>query len=301
MKKIFLVAIAVLCGLSLSAQGSTIFNFARLDYNPTTAGMAGAGAAQSQLAFGAYANPSLMTLAEKKCEIALGYQNFAPKLDATHNASLGAGFRFGKFAVALAGTYLIEKPYSVVTSPSGSSNTKYTPKDLQFGAAFGYQILDCLSAGVNARLYHTALAEDAKYTGFGMDIFAAYHYGMFTATAGVSNVGAKVKKQYMVPASATVAGSVNAANLGICGLLADVDFDYFFNGGISCNVGGQFSILDIFAIRAGYHFATAMAPVPSYASAGISLGYKLFHVNASYTFASKALANTFSVGLSFAF
>lgn len=278
-----------------------MFNFAKVDANPVTAGMGGAAYGQSQLAFGAFANPSLMTFNDKKCEVSLGYQNFAPKLDPTHNATAAVGLHFGKLAFSLAGTYVIERPYDVVVNPSGAAISTYTPKNLQAGLAVSYEILDFLSAGINGRFYYSQFAEDAKYMGFGANAFVGFHMGMFTATAGVNNVGPKVKKQYVLPMSATIAGSVNATDLGPCAVLADVDLDCYFNGGVGVNAGAQFSVKDILAIRAGYHFGSAKAPVPSYASAGISLGYKLFHVNATYMFGSKTLANTFSVGLNFLF
>lgn len=301
MKKLLVIVLFFAGALSLGAQSSTMFNFAKIDANPVTAGMGGAAYGQSQLAFGAFTNPSLMSFNNKNYEISLGYQNFAPKLEPTHNATAAFGCRFGKASLSVAGTYIIEHPYDIVTGPTGAVTATYTPKNLQAGVAFAYQILDFLSAGVNGRFYYSQFAEESKYMGFGANAFVGFHMGMFTATAGVSNVGPKVKKQFAIPMSATIAGSVNATELGPCAILADVDLDCYFNGGVGVNAGAEFSLKDIFAIRAGYHFGSEKAPIPSYASAGVSLGYKLFHVNATYMFASKTLANTFSIGLNFIF
>lgn len=301
MKKTLIIALLSISALSLSAQTSTMFNFMKVESNPAVAGMAGAGKAQSQLAFGAYANPALMTQFEKKNELMFGYQYYAPKLEPTHNISAAYGRRIGNFAISFAGTYLMERPYNIVINNSGASIESYTPKEFQAGIALAYRIIDCLSVGANGRVLFSDFAKAAKYTGFASNVFLAFHKGIFTVTAGASNLGPKVKKTYSLPSSATVAAAVNAAQLGPCGLLADVDFDYYFNGGISVDVGGQFSVKDILYLRGGYHYANSKAPIPSYASVGLGIGYGVFKLNASYMFASAVLANTFSAGLSFAF
>lgn len=299
MKKTLIIALLYSLVLPLSAQ--TAFNFIGIENNTAVAGMAGAGMAQSQLAYGTFANPALMTQFGTRNELSFNYQYYAPKLDLTHMISAAYGHRTERFAISFAGTYLVERPYDLVVNSAGMTVGSYTPKELQAGAALAFRIIDCLSVGANARVLYSNFAEDAKYFGFASNVFLAFHKDIFTVTAGARNLGPKLKKQYALPSSATVAAAVNAAKLGPCGLLADVDFDYYFNGGISVNAGGQFSVKDILYLRGGYHFATSKAPVPSYASVGLSLGNKVFKVNASYMFASEVLANTFSAGLSFTF
>lgn len=301
MKRIFLVAVLSACGLSLAAQSPTMFNFSAFEYNPAASGMAGAARAQSQLAFGVNSNPAMMTQAVKPSEIVLGYQNYSPKVDRSMPVSAAYGQKIKNFAFSVAATYIVEKPYDIVTDPSGAVSGTYTPKDLQAGLAVAYQIIDCLSLGVSGRVLYSDLAEGTRFTGFASNAFVAFHKGMFAATAGVSNVGPKVSKLYSLPSSATVAAAVNATELGPCAIAADVDFDYYFNGGIGVNAGAQFCAADIFYLRAGYHYGSAKAPVPSYASAGIGLGYSTFRIDASYLFASNILANTLSVGLTFVF
>lgn len=301
MKRTILIAVLSICGLSLAAQSTTMFNFSSFAYNPAASGMAGATMARSQLASGTDSNPAMMTQAVKPSEIVLAYQYYSPKMDRSMPLSLAYGQKIDKFAFSVAATYLIEKPYDIVIDPSGAASATYTPKDLQAGLAVAYQVIDCLSLGANGRVLYSDLAEGARFTGFASNVFVAFHKGMFAATAGVSNVGPKVNKLYSLPSSATVAGSVNATELGPCAIAADVDFDYYFNGGIGVNVGAQFTAADILYLRAGYHYGSNKAPVPSYASAGIGLGYSVFRVDASYLFASDILANTFSIGLTFAF
>lgn len=63
----------------------------------------------------------------------------------------------------------------------------------------------------------------------------------------------------------------------------------------------EFGAFSIVYARAGYHFGSKTAVVPSYASVGIGLRYAGVRLDAAYLFASEALGGTMQYTIGYEF
>lgn len=300
MKKIILSFFAVLMSVSLFAgePGSEALGFARIDYNPASAGMAGAGiASASNIAFAAYNNIAMVPWSGKTMDISAAYNLWAPGMAKGNSISLGGAGRIGNLAVAAAGTYNM---YPAVD--------KNKPGDMMFGAGVSYRIKNILSVGVNAKYANQRLTPNYTMGAFMADIFLAGQWNGVSASVGVANVGGKAslkkdkkaqKEKYDIPMSLRF-GAGYAKAFGKNAIEAQADADYYFSGAFSAAIGAQYAFDDMVFVRAGYRYG-GKAVVPSYATLGLGFKFKGVKIDAYYMLANQALKNTFGVSLGYAF
>ena len=149
------------------------------------------------------------------------------------------------------------------------------------------------------------IAQDETLSGAMADVTAAYHKGSLTAIAGVCSIGTSVKDgsgvSFSSPASAKAAAwyDLKAAEKHVVGIGAGADV--YFNGGISAAAGLQYCFNDMLFVRAGAHYGTDSAPLPTYV--GLGLGVKLFGVrlDVSYLTASQTVGGSLCAALGYSF
>ena len=126
-----------------------------------------------------------------------------------------------------------------------------------------------------------------------------YAKDAFSAALGVCNVGSALSyggESYALPMFAKAGAAYSAS-----GFTASAEVDYLFSGALMAGVGAEYCIVDIVSLRAGFHYGDAAKAIPTYASVGLGVKFAGVHLDAAYLLASKALGNTLTVSLGYAF
>lgn len=307
MKKYFAVCLsALLLAASVSMAQTVSFQTMRMDRDAASEGLAGASVASvSNVAMSAFKNAAAVPFYDGKGDSMLSFSKASPKGGSTSDITAGAGIKFSeRFAMSLAFDYHNGIQYQIVDDfgiPGADFKTS-----AMFGAlGFGFKLTDWLSLGVDAKFASETLSPQGGPKAFAGDVFVMYCKEGLSATLGVSTLGGGAQdvsgRTYSTPASATagiayVLGQKTASAFELCG-----DFDYFFNGGVSAAAGARYSFKDMVSVRAGYHFGTDKAPLPSYLALGLGVKFFGVHLDFAYHLANEVLGGTFNVGLGYSF
>ena len=297
-KALVLTILGLFTAVAMQAQVNEFLTFTRIDRNPRTAALAGAGTASaSNVAYASFNNAAVVPFYEKHGDFGVGYQSWAPKTAAVNAFNFGGAYNFGRFGIAAGVLYQMEKP----------DFDGFVPSALQVNLGAGVKILDWLGLGVNVRFAQDNLFQGMSYNGFAADALVLFHpVKGLNLTAGVSNIGNKVYSQsgneYPQPASIKAA----AAYLLEIGTKNSIEFmvdeDYYINSKANAvSFGMEYTFNQIVYARAGYRIATEKAPFASHLAVG--LGVQLFGVrlDVSYLTLSEAIGNTLAVGLGYRF
>lgn len=286
-----------------TSGGGEALGFSRVIHDPVAAGKAFAGTAStSGMAWASFTNAAVIPLSDKKLDMATSYQGWSPQGAGSTNISAGAGLRLGKKSGLAIGFYNGKGEDYTLMDAGGNEMGTFTPKELQFNLGYGIRLAKIFSAGVNLKYLHTKLADDASYSTVAVDVLFMAEMAMFKVAAGVTDVGSSVKADdgtsFSLPSAFTVAGSYD---VGLVGLEANLDASYYFKGGFTAALGAEYSFLKVMRVRAGYHYGSDKAVLPSFASAGLGVRLLGFSLDAAYLFGSDALQNTLTIGLGYSF
>lgn len=306
MKKI--VCAAALACLIFSGEASAqewngMFAFSGVTRDPVSAGRGFAGVASSSPAWASFSAPSSVSLSEKKLDVQIAGQQWAPDGVKSTNFAAGVSYRFGKLGIGAGFAMNAGEKYSLVPVPGQVSGT-FTPKDMQIGVSASYAFLDFLSVGVNVKYLNSKVSEYDNYEGVSADVTGTAAFGNFRVSLGVSDVGSSVKsvsgEKFRGPSSA-VAGGAWSDRFGKNGLGAAVDLNAYFSGSFTAAAGVQYDYSDMVFVRAGYHYGADDAFLPSFATAGIGVKFFGVNIDAAYLFGNDFLKNTITVGLGYSF
>ena len=296
MKKSFIIFFLALNAVVASAQTAPAL---LIGADPAAYGRGGASVAAAADAFAVDNNTAAMSLSDKKFDIAATYGMWSPKAADNTLAGLGAFFRVNdKIAVGLSGRLLLDKPYDIAT-PYGRVTGTFTPKDIVAGLGVSYAVTDNISLGLTARMLASSIGEELSGNAFAGDLTAMYAKDAFSAALGVCNVGSALSyggESYALPMFAKAGAAYSAS-----GFTASAEVDYLFSGALMAGVGAEYCIVDIVSLRAGFHYGDAAKAIPTYASVGLGVKFAGVHLDAAYLLASKALGNTLTVSLGYAF
>lgn len=292
MRKHILAAVLVfLSATSLKISAQNALSFSRIDRNPRTSAMAGAGMASvAGTGYAAFGNAAALGFQNGMADVAAGVQlwEMSNEADKATHLQAGAGFRFGNFGVAVGGAYQM-----------GQLQGTFTPNDLLLSMGLAYNIADVVSVGVNGRYASQSLTREAKVNGFSADITVMGRFSpQFTVAAGVGNIGPKVK------GSTDSYAQPSYARAGVAWTPADafalmLDGEYNFDGTLAAALGAEYNYHHIVYARAGYRIASEKALIPSHLGAGVGLHLGGFRVEASYLTASPVLGNTVTLGVAY--
>lgn len=229
-------------------------------------------------------------------DVQLSYQRWAPSVAPANHINLLSGIRIGKrVGVGLTVGYQMGEEFAL------TDGSFYMPSDLLVGLGAGVAFTDYLSIGVNAKYARQGLTKEVAYQAFAADAFLLFNMAGFRVAAGVASVGTPVQaaggKSYALPATTKI-----GAGYGFdFGLSLQADANVFFAGGFAFAGGVQYAWKDMLFARVGYHYGSDAAPVPSYLALGLGVKFIGIHLDVSYLTASKALGNSFTIGLGYAF
>lgn len=305
MRKI-LTLLSVLAMTALSARAQGALSFLQTDFNPASAGVAGAGAASTSLgtAYSVFGNPAAIPLASQKLDVAASYRMASP----LGNVTAGAAFKAGKLGVA-AGFLYGMYPSMAGASEGGSAMTAFTPSDMLFGLGLSLGIGEHLGVGANVRYGIQKLDNTTSLQALNFDVMALFKTGNLGVTAGVVALGPKVKSvgnaTYALPASARVAADY-VLPLDKLSVEALASFDYYLSGNVGAGVGVQAGYNDLVFLRAGFRYGSRkedfnVAPVPTHLSLGVGGKFAGIRVDVAYQLLLAGQGGALTAGLAYAF
>lgn len=299
MKKFAIVWAAILLSGNFAfAQKNEALTFTRIERNPRSAAMAGAGSAStSNVAYAAFNNAASAAFYNGSGDFSLGYQYWAPKMGASHAINAAGAYNFGRVALSAGAMYNIDK----------KAEDGYKPSNLQLNLGVGVKIAEWLGLGLNARY-----AQDNLFQGYALRAFAFDASAFFkpakglTLSAGVANLGSMVKdsqsREYAQPSSLRA----SAAYLLEIGAKNSIEFmldeDYYLNSksnGISA--GLEYSFNRMIYARAGYRYATDGAAFSSHLGLGLGFQFAGFRLDVSYLTLSDVFNGTIAAGIGYRF
>ena len=299
MKKLSALALGLMMSVPcLFAQGTDILPFIRIDRNPVTSALAGAGSASVQTAaWSAFSGASTLPFYDGTMDASLSYQLWTPSLSASSHVNVGAAYKVApRIGVSLGYAAQLGEPFGIM----GSAGI-FRPVDHLVALGAGFGIGEKFSVGVNGRFGIQAARPSQSLMGFSADLSVGYRpVKAVCLTAGVYAIGPKIDG-YSQPASAGLAGdwTFDFANVHSLDLLADVD--YYFSGRFSAAAGLQYSWAKTVFVRAGYRYSTPGCVIPSHLGLGVGASFAGLRLDVSWLTASEALANTLCAGVSYGF
>ena len=294
-----LLALAVNPALGKNNEG---MSFLRVVRDPSSAGTGFAGAASSgTAAYSSFRNSSIIPFSQDMLSVGVSGQMWAPDGAKSTNLGFGAAFKAGeRIGFSIGGAYQMGEEYAL-TDETGNTTGTFKPNDMILNGGVGVRIIDNLAAGVNVRYASQKLSEDNSYSTAAADIFMTYRLPDINVTAGVSSLGSAVKSEsgdsFSLPTSATVGADWSEAFSENHGVRLAADFDYFFSGNVTAAAGAEYSFRNMLFARAGYHFGTKDAVLPSFATVGIGIKFFGMSLDIAYLTANNVLGNTLTFGL----
>ena len=281
--------------------------FSRALQSPVATALGFSGKARrGDIAWASALNAAMIPFAAEDISASLSYQRWAPSSDLNNVVGGGVGARFGIVGVSLSGSARSGQAVSYEKIDAGGFGQGVVtdqPKDWLVSAGAGVQVLDVLSLGLDLRYMGSknAFVSQAR-TAFGADFFVAGRFSGVSLTAGIANIGTPVKSsngnRYALPTSIALAGGYERS-FGAHGVGLWLDLDYFTAvKGFTAAVGAEYAWKDFLFARAGWHYATAAACLPSFASAGLGVKFLGFALDLSYL-APGPLGGTLTLGLTY--
>lgn len=309
---LFAVALSLIPGIraNLRAEDGSVtaasyaFTGLTSDLSARSFSLAGAAFGRSQgLAHDVAVNPSAMSFAPSHFEAFAQYSNWMPSYCSDKRLSFGAAYAFSKLSFGLSACYTLGSEYEIF-SESGLSEGYFSPSDLVLRAALSYKTGEHFSVGLNAAIASSNLSKSKAEQAFCVGAYASYSSEALGVSLGLRNLGGKVSGKYFLPSSIDAGVSYSPLKLEKHSLSLDAAAQFYFlseSKAVSLELGAEYGFSDLAFLRAGYHFGSSAAPLPSFASAG--LGVKLFGVSleACYLFASETLGGTMMLSLGYEF
>lgn len=217
----------------------------------------------------------------------------------TDNKLLGLGgyYNFDKLSVGLQGKFNICKPYAMYDMYAQPLGT-FSPKEAAVGVDFAYSFLDSWSAGIRANVLVSNLSQYAKAASLGVDASVAYSNNGFTGCFALRNIGPALNYgdfSYKLPSYAAL-----GASYSIAGFTGYAEADYLFADEFMLGVGAEYTVIDLFTFRAGFHYG-ADAMVPTYVSLGIGAKIRGAQISAAFIPSAQRHGSTCLLGLSYSF
>lgn len=187
--------------------------------------------------------------------------------------------------------------------------------DMAVDLGYTRRIGEQWAVGVAARYMHLK-RPDATADALAVDLSAAYMlplegigtYSSLRAGAKLGNLGGYFgQMSYSLPMDVTIGAALDTFITDAHQVTVGTDLGYYFTPatvrGFQMSVGAEYNLMQLFQLRAGYHYGERRAYYPSYASVGAGVRFLHLRLDFAYLFAGKdtLLHKTYSLsfGLDF--
>lgn len=187
--------------------------------------------------------------------------------------------------------------------------------DMAVDLGYSRRLNDRWGVGVVARYTHQSRPETST-DALAIDLSAAYvlplenvgAYSSLRAGAKLGNLGGYLRStDYTLPMDFTAGVALDTFLSDAHEVTVGTDLGYYFFPagvrGFQMSVGAEYNLMQLFQIRAGYHYGERKAYYPSYATVGAGVRFLHLRLDFAYLFAQKQtlLRNTYSIsfGLDF--
>ena len=243
-------------------------------------------------------NPAAMALSYNTFSVQGNYAGIDPS-SLRNYFSLAAYYSINdRFAVSLYGQGNLERKraeFDVMGNPLGD----FMPYSYTVGAGFAAEIIDGLAIGLNAKMIGAVRMSDTYMElnpgyknayAFAADLSLMYTIQGFRVSAGINNIGTKIKYSnsenytgYDLPTAVRV-GLGYGKQWGRHTLDAGLQADYLiFASEYYGGVGAEYGFDDMLFIRGGYHYnGNSINCLPQYASVGLGIKFIGISIDAAY-------------------
>jgi len=305
MKRLTFALVSLLFCAGLGAQEQALV-FTRTHSNPVSASLAGADATLSdRISWSAFGNAAAMAFYGGSFDAAVSYTQWAPSTQRADRFAFGAAYHSaGIFSVAIGGNYAKGPSYDVINEDGVSSGT-FGTSDMLVGGAAALRLGEKFSLGANVLYARENLFVDGSLSAVLADVSFLYRTGGLRLSAGFAHLGSSVQDnegtEFSAPASVRLAAGYSAAIAEGHRLELLADGDVYLTGAVSVAGALQYSMNDMLFVRGGYHYGSALSPLPSYLSLGVGANVAGIRIDVAYLTASKTMGNTISFSLGYGF
>lgn len=187
--------------------------------------------------------------------------------------------------------------------------------DMAVDLGYARRIGDKWSVGIVGRYMHLKRPETSA-DALAVDLSAAYalplenlgSYSTLRAGAKLGNLGGYLKStDYTLPMDITAGVALDTFLTDAHEITVGTDLGYYFSPaqvrGFQMSVGAEYNLMQLFQLRAGYHYGERRDYYPSYTTVGAGVRFLHLRLDFAYLFAKKdtLLHNTYSIsfGLDF--
>ncbi len=297
MKKTILT-ITISIALSISAYAQSMQSLF-IPTDPVATGLAMSTLAKDATAYSAADNASAMAFSETQFKGALSYGMWQPKVADSKTVNAGAFLKVNdRISVGFMASYMLDKETSI-TNFNGAVTGTFTPKDIVARLGASYLLNENLSVGVSAKMLRSSIGPELSGTAIGGDLCAMYRKEFWSASVALCNLGTPITyggKSYAMPVFSRAGGTAKLLNFTFC-----AEADYLFDGAFSAAAGAEYSVLDMFFARAGYHYGSSDKGLPSFAAIGCGVKFFGIELNLACLLSSETLKETVCFGLAYSF
>ncbi len=294
MRRKALILLLLLAAFGAKAQevsgGLEAMGFGRIVRDPARAGLAFAGLAS--LSQGpAFGSVAAVPFYDGTFDGAFSYSRWNPSGECGNHFTLAAAGRLGK-------------RYGISASAALQRAVGYegwTPTDFQARLGLSMALSELFSVGIGGHYLSSTLSPEDHLSGFAMDLSLLLRKGGFSAFLGLSQLGSASLGDKVYPTAASVSlGAAYAHCFGEHRLEADLDADFYLGGGVILSGGVQYSWREFLFLRGGYHWGSAKAVLPSFASAGLGVHWNGIRLDAAVLLGGP-LSRSLTVGIAYGF
>ena len=327
-KNLFCIFILSLTAWNAKAQNDIepintgVANFLTIPTDARNAGMGGTGTALIDNSNSIFNNGSTTVLNDTpKAGATYTFTPWMREYESGHFLNTLSGFyKIDKQNVILAGFRHNKYPKVGVIENSELNNRNIYPKEWAIDLGYAREILPDLAASVTVKYIHSDMgsiggAKSGNAVAFDLGVIYQRNIhcmegASWTAGLQVSNLGTRIKyletKEYL-PALAKLGGAINLPFSPTHRLIVTADLGYRFAPAdvkaLNVSTGAEYTYLQHFSLRGGYHYGDKKKGDASFATAGLGIKYFGANLDAAWLFAKKdcPLKNTLWVSLGYGF
>lgn len=290
--------------LTLTVATARAQEFATVNPDVRTAGMADASVAVSGGTFSIYDNAAAALFDYKRIQVGFAYSPWKSGGSAANYYAVGGYYSINEKHTLEAGMRICNLP-----NAGGSK-----PMEASADVAYALLLHDCAGVAVTAHYIHGSYGNNVNYNALGFDI-AAYAQipldrmldgAWVAAGAKIADVGfAFGGRENRLPSRASAGAALFAPIGDSHSLLGSVELGYRFApagyDSFGMGIGAEYTLMQLLSFRAGYHVADKRGF--DYGTVGAGVSFMMLKFDFSYLFAAERspLRNIYSIGVGISF